>query len=219
MKLVVVSILFSVVSAIQPARSDSLWVHNGSVLSLEASGDKRRFHYRTPLSGLPVGPGTLLFTGRRNGNRYFGTAYVFSSTCPAMPYSVSGTVSEDDRRVAMYGKAPRLDERCMVIGYVSDVLLFEFYETSQERITAQAASTLICIHPVFAEEQRLRGSIDGTEERTNEIAEAINYLHAKYCRVIEEELSYDSKEYTADNCFQYTGIFRGERVYWGQCHE
>ncbi len=97
MKLVVVvSILFVVASVIPPAYSDSRWVHNGSILSLEANGATRRFYYQIPRDGLPVTSGTLLFTGRRVGNRYFGTAYVFSSVCAANSYSVSGSVSEDD---------------------------------------------------------------------------------------------------------------------------
>jgi hypothetical protein len=102
----------------------SLWDHNGSIVSLEASGADRKFYYQTPRAGMPVSPGTLLFEGRRNGNRYSGTAYIFSKACGSQGYAVSGNVSADDRRVTMQGKAPRRDTACRVIGYRDDVLVF-----------------------------------------------------------------------------------------------
>jgi hypothetical protein len=108
----------------------SLWDHNGSDVSLFADGPRRQFRYEVPVPDLlPLGvqPGTLLFDGRRNGNQYAGTAYVFSSVCGALPYAVEGPVAPDQRSVTMYGKAPSsLDEYCRVIGYRDDVLVFTF---------------------------------------------------------------------------------------------
>jgi hypothetical protein len=79
--------------------------------------------------------------------------------------------------------------------------------------------TIICTQPVFAEERKLHTKIDGTPQRTEEVAAAINYLRAKYCRETEETLRSDREMNVGDNCYQYSGFFRGERVYWGQCLE
>src|SRR6516165_46020 len=78
--------------------------------------------------------------------------------------------------------------------------------------------TLICLRPVFIEEMRLRDQIDGNGETTISVAEAINFLNAKYCRVVAEILEHDDSVQVKENCFQYTGMFRGERDFWGTCH-
>ena len=85
----------------------------------------------------------------------------------------------------------------------------------------EVVTTMICTQPVFAETRKLNSAIDGTSQKTNEVAAAINYLHAKYCREIETEgrLTSDRDSNVGDNCWQYSGLFRGERVYWGQCSE
>jgi invasion protein IalB len=44
-------------------------------------------------------------------------------------------------------------------------------------------NTVICIKPVFTEEHRLRATIDGTPQKTDQVAAAINYLHERYCRL------------------------------------
>jgi hypothetical protein len=107
----------------------STWDHNGSQVSLSATGARRQFHYQAPMAsllGLGVQPGTLLFDGRRNGNQYSGTAYVFSKVCGARAYAVAGPVSPDERTVTMYGKAPIVDSNCRVAKYRDDVLVFNF---------------------------------------------------------------------------------------------
>src|SRR5437762_1384336 len=84
------------------AFGQSTWNHNGSSMSLVASGRSRTFIYENPRAGMRevgVGPGTVLFKGVRNGSKYSGTAYVFSKRCGAQPYQVSGDVSADDREV------------------------------------------------------------------------------------------------------------------------
>jgi hypothetical protein len=95
------------------------WDHNGSLVSLSATGARRQFHYESPAADLlqiGVQPGTLLFDGRRDGNKYSGTAYVFSKVCGARAYAVVGPVSPDQRAVTMYGKAPTVNSSCRVIG-------------------------------------------------------------------------------------------------------
>src|SRR6267142_7260902 len=110
------------------AGAASLWDHNGSVVSLEANGAARKFYYSTPRPGLPVTSGALLFDGKKDGNSYSGTAYTFNRACGTRGYAVSGPVSEDQRTVTMYGKVPRLDANCKLIGYRDDVLVFSFQE-------------------------------------------------------------------------------------------
>jgi regulator of sirC expression with transglutaminase-like and TPR domain len=107
----------------------SLWEFNGSSVSLAASGGGRKFYYEKPrqeLVDVGVGPGTLLFEGRRNGNQYAGRAYVFSKYCGALGYDVTGQVGADDRSVTLYGSSPRVDPTCRVVEYRDSVLVFNF---------------------------------------------------------------------------------------------
>lgn len=103
------------------------WLHNGSIMRLEASGNERRFYYEAPRAGIrKVGakPGTLLFKGLLEGSSYSGTAYVFSTDCPPAPYAVEGRVSDGGRRVVLTGKAPRLSASCETTGTRDDTLVF-----------------------------------------------------------------------------------------------
>lgn len=64
-----------------PALADTFWNHNGSVMRLQAHGNQRVFSYEVPtnrMAGAGVDSGTVLFDGVRQGNRYYGTARVFS---------------------------------------------------------------------------------------------------------------------------------------------
>src|SRR5947208_1099306 len=109
--------------------TSSRWDHNGSLVSLSATGTRRQFHYQSPAADLlqiGVQPGTLLFDGRKVGNTYSGTAYVFSKVCGALPYATEGAVTPDQRTVTMYGKAPIVDSTCSVVQYRDDVLVFSF---------------------------------------------------------------------------------------------
>lgn len=103
------------------------WLHNGSIMRLEASGNGRRFYYEAPRAGMRnvgVTPGTLLFEGTRDGDIYSGTAYIFARGCAPAPYTVAGVVSDDDRRVTMSGRAPRLGRDCSINGTREDTLVF-----------------------------------------------------------------------------------------------
>jgi len=114
-------------------KKSSFWNHNGSLMYLVADGATRRFYYERPRDGIGqvgVQYGTLLFEGRKDGNTYSGTAFIFSSACGATPYQVSGTVSADDQQVTLYGQAPRLNDNCQIVGYREDKLVFTFRQSA-----------------------------------------------------------------------------------------
>lgn len=78
-----------------PALADSYWNHNGSLMRLSADGNARAFTYHSPRQGMinaGVRPGTLFFDGWRDGNRYHGTARVFSPDCGASAFFIEGRV-------------------------------------------------------------------------------------------------------------------------------
>lgn len=103
------------------------WQHNGSVMRLEASGAERRFIYMNPRKGLRdagISGDVILFDGRREGNRYVGTARYFSKACGEQTFAAAGTVSADERRVELAGNAPRIDGRCRTTGTIAERLVF-----------------------------------------------------------------------------------------------
>lgn len=105
------------------------WNHNGSSMTLVVDGPRRQFFYENPRPGMVTAGarrGSLLFSGRKSGDTYTGTAYIFHHRCGPQPYHVSGPVSADQRSVTMTGQAPRLDAQCNVVGYRDDVLVFNF---------------------------------------------------------------------------------------------
>jgi hypothetical protein len=81
-------------------------------------------------------------------------------------------------------------------------------------------STDICIHPVFTEVKKLEAELrDHPEKLQFDVDDAITYLRLKYCRSWDGPLTADTSTPLGDNCFQYSGMFRGELVYWGECKE
>jgi Caspase domain len=112
----------------EPAHGFTTWDHNGSSVILKAHGADREFYYESPRPGMVsagVRKGALLFSGKRTGNTYSGVAYIFNKRCGPQPYDVSGPVSEDQRSVMMFGKAPaQFDDNCRPIGYKDDTLVF-----------------------------------------------------------------------------------------------
>jgi len=113
------------------ARADSCWVHNGSLMRLQAAGAARWISYeapRRPLWSAGVARGTLLFDGERVGNWYRGIARVFSSACPADPleYFVEGPVSFAGDRITMRGTRP-VYRNCRPTGRrTTDTLIFTY---------------------------------------------------------------------------------------------
>jgi hypothetical protein len=111
----------------------SLWNHNGSTMRLIAERTSRRFVYESPRPGiaeLGIAAGVAAFEGGRNGNRYSGTAYVFSKKCGRAAYRVEGTVSSDEKTVLLRGRAPVRGANCRVSGYREDNLVFELIEAT-----------------------------------------------------------------------------------------
>jgi len=81
-----------------PAMADSYWNHNGSLMRLSAHGNARDFYYAAPRPGIVnagVRPGTLFFDGWRDGNRYYGSARVFSPNCGASTFAIEGWVASE----------------------------------------------------------------------------------------------------------------------------
>ena len=68
----------------------------------------------------------MLFDGEKNGDWYFGIAYIFSKNCGRLSYRVEGPVAVDQKSVTMTGQAPKVNETCAVFGYKVDDLLFVY---------------------------------------------------------------------------------------------
>jgi hypothetical protein len=107
--------------------ASSFWDHNGSIVGLEAEGNHRRFIYAFPRTGMQnagATEGALLFDGETSGTSYAGIAYIFNARCGQTPYTVSGPILDNGRRVVMHGRAPRIGRNCQVSGYFEDTLVF-----------------------------------------------------------------------------------------------
>jgi hypothetical protein len=107
----------------------SYWSHNGSVMRLLANGRERAFVYVVPRDGIAaegVAEGSVLFEGYRKGYEYGGTARIFSRRCGAVGFPVSGSVGSDEESLVLYGRAPRLNQACQVIGWRDEWLSFQF---------------------------------------------------------------------------------------------
>ncbi|WP_029059054.1 hypothetical protein [Stappia stellulata] len=114
-----------------PASADSCWTHNGSLMRLKAAGSRRRFFYEAPrpvLRDAGVTAGTMLFEGTKRGNRYKGTARVFSRSCPGQPqvYAVEGPVRADQLQVTLSGRR-NVNRQCHPTDRViTDTLVFTY---------------------------------------------------------------------------------------------
>jgi hypothetical protein len=100
----------------------SHWVYNGSAVYLVANGAHRRFYSAAPkvyydraktgVVAVGVRKSTLLFDGIQDEDQYSGKAYMFSEHCGTIAYTVSGSISDDQRRLTMNGNGPRINSRC-----------------------------------------------------------------------------------------------------------
>jgi hypothetical protein len=112
-----------------PNTDDRYWLHNRSRMVLYANGTVRKFIYQVPREGLAeagIKNGSVLFDGEREGDRYTGTAYIFSENCGKLAYEVRGPVSDDDRKVTLNGKRPRVNGSCRTVERVDDTLVFTY---------------------------------------------------------------------------------------------
>jgi len=113
------------------AEAASCWDHNGSLMRLEAQGNRRWFYYEAPrpvLRNAGVRRGTLLFDGVKDGNWYSGTARVYSKYCPGAPleYFVEGPVRSDQLGVTVRGTR-QVYSQCQPTGRTkSDKLVFTY---------------------------------------------------------------------------------------------
>jgi hypothetical protein len=111
-----------------PPAGSNLWTHNGSLMRLVANGATRTLLYEKPRDGMlnaGAKQGSIVFEGSRNGNAYSGTAYIFARGCKPQGYSVSGGISDGERRITLYGQAPKVSDGCKVQGTKDDTLVFE----------------------------------------------------------------------------------------------
>jgi hypothetical protein len=92
--------------------------HNGSRAIFTRSGDGHvEIRYDAPRQGLPVQPGTLLFSGTYDTKHelYSGVAYIFKRGCEPTPYPVAGTNAGPG--IVLIGAAPRRDPHsCAILG-------------------------------------------------------------------------------------------------------
>lgn len=124
-----------------PGAADSVWEHNGSTLQLREEGTLRSFRYSNPRAELQkagVDDGTVLFEGKKIGNRFSGTAYRFSKGCGAVGYEVEGTVSPTVGALTLSGRAPRRNSKCEVVGHFTDQLVFRRRGAVEQRPVAAA---------------------------------------------------------------------------------
>jgi hypothetical protein len=126
-----------------PVAARSLWDHNGSLMELKTDGAEQSLRYFRPRPSLReagVAKGSVLFIGKKTGNRFSGSAHLFSKQCGAVAYDVKGSLSENSRRLTLTGRAPKRNAQCQVVGHRDDVLVFT-QQAIAEQQPAPAAKT------------------------------------------------------------------------------
>lgn len=128
-----IPLLAAVVAVIlvSPAMAASYWNHNGSLMRLEADGERRVFIYEEPrqvLRRAGVRVGTVLFDGRNAGDYYVGRARRFSKYCDdPLGYQVEGPVTDGGTKIVMRGTREVYASGCRPTGRtVEDVLVFTY---------------------------------------------------------------------------------------------
>jgi hypothetical protein len=131
--LLLLSLIALTVLGSAAALADSYWDHNGSLMRLVAKGSERLFYYEKPKDSLRqsgVRPGTLLFNGTTQNERYEGVARRFSKHCPESPleYWVTGNVVRPQGQLQVVLTGPRpVHQRCQETGkIVEDRLVFTY---------------------------------------------------------------------------------------------
>ena len=106
------------------ARQGGMWIHEGSIVRLEAIGRARRFFYVDVHGAFPAKNGDMAFEGVREGPTYSGRAFQFTANCEPLAYIVKGSVSTDESTVKLEGRKPRRDPQCHVLSYANEELVF-----------------------------------------------------------------------------------------------
>jgi hypothetical protein len=101
------------------------WMYNGSKVSLEENGQKRRIVVVEPsasLSRAGAKRGAILFEGESKANgRLSGYAKTFKANCEPLDYFVEGTVDGAKGEMVLQGQAPVFASTgCNVQGYSED---------------------------------------------------------------------------------------------------
>ena len=203
---------------------ESLWNHNGSVMALHAVGAEHVISYQEPRMGMRqegVVSGTVRFKGTKSENTYSGTAFVFSRRCGAHPYQVTGTISADERQIAISGTAPAgFDAACRPVVYRKEVAHFSFLRSiepsppvDRDRGAADAAAAAAERARLEAaraaqerEEQRLRSLREQQEREAMDLreqqerAERVRRDREQEARRTEEVRTFSNQR---DGCRKY----------------
>lgn len=150
-----------------PGAADSVWEHNGSILQLREEGALRSFRYSKPRAELQkagVEDGTILFEGKKTGNRFSGTAYRFSKGCGAIGYEVGGAVSPSAVDLTLSGRAPKRNSKCDVVGHFTDVLVFRRRGTAERRPVAATVEKKVTPAEQPKEQERETRPRDSAED-------------------------------------------------------
>jgi hypothetical protein len=107
--------------------STSGWNHNNSIMSIRSAGDRVTIFYDQPRQGMideGVRRGTVVFDGKRTGNRLSGTSYVFDRNCSPIPYPDDGVVSSEQEIVLSGRRVPTQLASCQPVAYRVDPSIF-----------------------------------------------------------------------------------------------
>jgi hypothetical protein len=103
----------------------SYWSHNGSVLGLRVEGNNRAFAFVEPRDGLPVKPGTVLFSGISDGSAYKGKARRFSAAGEPIEYEVEGPIQNNFSRVTLHSQNVERDANGSIKKGFDEILVFD----------------------------------------------------------------------------------------------
>jgi hypothetical protein len=107
------------------------WSYNGSVFEMISNGAGKKFVYAEVREGLRevgVVGGSVAFEGVQTGQALQGKAYVYSARCGPIAYPASGTISADQKRATVSGKAPYVDAQCARVSSRDSTIDFQAVE-------------------------------------------------------------------------------------------
>jgi hypothetical protein len=98
----------------QAAPGESLWLHNGSIMSLKSNGDAVDLYYARPsrfMSETGAINGTPYFKGHKEGQTYQGKAYVYTRYCKGRQFGfeVTGVENAEHTSIVLKGKPPHVN--------------------------------------------------------------------------------------------------------------